>query len=246
MSRILDRHRLGRLMADEMDAFEAANPRSRELYQRAQDSLLDGVPMNWMIKWAGAYPLFVEEAWGARFRDVDGHEYVDFCLGDTGAMAGHGPEATRLAVEAQMRKGITHMLPDRGRDRRRGRAASPVRRPLLAVHPHRHRRQPVRDPARPPHHRPLQGRRPQPLLPRVGGRDVRGDRARRRRGRAPRQHRQAGGARGDDAGRGDQRPRGPRARARTRRRGGLPLRARPHQRRASCSPIPGTTRPSGS
>jgi glutamate-1-semialdehyde 2,1-aminomutase len=111
MSRTLDRTRLQRLMADEMAAFEAANPRSRELHRRAQDSLLDGVPMNWMVKWAGAYPLFVEEAWDARFRDVDGHEYVDFCLGDTGAMAGHGPEATRLAVEAQMRRGITHMLP---------------------------------------------------------------------------------------------------------------------------------------
>jgi glutamate-1-semialdehyde 2,1-aminomutase len=110
-ARTLDRDRLERLMADEMAAFEAANPRSRELHQRAQDSLLDGVPMNWMIKWAGAYPLFVEEASGARFRDVDGHEYVDFCLGDTGAMAGHGPEPTRRAVEAQMRRGITHMLP---------------------------------------------------------------------------------------------------------------------------------------
>jgi glutamate-1-semialdehyde 2,1-aminomutase len=111
MPRILDRTRLERLMAEEMAAFEAANPRSRELFERAQDSLLDGVPMNWMIKWAGAYPLFVEEASGARFRDVDGHEYVDFCLGDTGAMAGHGPEPTRRAVEEQMRRGITHMLP---------------------------------------------------------------------------------------------------------------------------------------
>jgi glutamate-1-semialdehyde 2,1-aminomutase len=67
--------------------------------------------MNWMIKWAGRYPVFVDRAQGARFVDVDGVEYVDFCLGDTGAMAGHGPAATRLAVEAQMRRGITHMLP---------------------------------------------------------------------------------------------------------------------------------------
>jgi glutamate-1-semialdehyde 2,1-aminomutase len=109
--RTLDRDRLARLMAVEMAAFEDANPRSRELHRGALDSLLDGVPMNWMIKWAGPYPLFVEEASGARFRDVDGHEYVDFCLGDTGAMAGHGPQATREAVEAQLRRGITHMLP---------------------------------------------------------------------------------------------------------------------------------------
>ncbi len=110
-NRTLDRARLGRLMASELAAFEQANPRSRALYQRAQGSLLDGVPMNWMVKWAGAFPLFVESASGAHFRDVDGHDYVDLCLGDTGAMAGHGPSATVEAVTAQLRRGITHMLP---------------------------------------------------------------------------------------------------------------------------------------
>ena len=109
--RTIDRARLERLMASELAAFERANPRSLALFERAQGSLLDGVPMNWMVKWAGAFPLFVDSASGARFRDVDGHEYVDLCLGDTGAMAGHGPEATIRAVEAQLRRGITHMLP---------------------------------------------------------------------------------------------------------------------------------------
>ena len=46
------------------------------------------VPMNWMMKWAGAFPPFVREAQGAHFFDVDGNRYVDFCLGDTGAMTG--------------------------------------------------------------------------------------------------------------------------------------------------------------
>jgi glutamate-1-semialdehyde 2,1-aminomutase len=55
--------------------------------------------------------VFVERATGARVVDVDGHEYVDLCLGDTGAMAGHGPPATVAAVERQLRRGITHMLP---------------------------------------------------------------------------------------------------------------------------------------
>ena len=109
--RTFDRSRLEHLMAAEMAAFGQANPRSRALFERAQGSLLDGVPMNWMVKWAGPFPLFVDSASGARFTDVDGHEYADFCLGDTGAMAGHGPEATIRAVERQMRRGITHMLP---------------------------------------------------------------------------------------------------------------------------------------
>ena len=107
----LDRTRLARLMDAEMARFEVANPHSHALWERARGSLFEGVPMNWMVKWAGPFPLFVERAAGAHFHDVDGHEYVDFCLGDTGAMAGHGPDATIRAVERQLRRGITHMLP---------------------------------------------------------------------------------------------------------------------------------------
>jgi glutamate-1-semialdehyde 2,1-aminomutase len=107
----LDRSRLNGLMAGEQADFSARNPRSHELHARAARSLLDGVPMNWMVKWAGSFPLFVAEASGAHFRDVDGHDYVDLCLGDTGAMAGHGPAPTIAAVERQLRLGITHMLP---------------------------------------------------------------------------------------------------------------------------------------
>jgi glutamate-1-semialdehyde 2,1-aminomutase len=98
-------------MATEQQTFRDRNPRSAELFERARHSLLAGVPMNWMVKWAGPFSLFVDEARGAHFTDVDGHEYVDFCLGDTGAMAGHGAEATLRAIDPQLRRGITHMLP---------------------------------------------------------------------------------------------------------------------------------------
>jgi glutamate-1-semialdehyde 2,1-aminomutase len=107
----VDRARLERAMTAEVDRFARAHPRSHALHDEAKRSLLDGVPMNWMSEWASPFPLFVEEASGARFRCVDGHDYVDFCLGDTGAMAGHGPAPTIAAVERQMRRGITHMLP---------------------------------------------------------------------------------------------------------------------------------------
>ena len=109
--RILDRARLAGLMADETERFAAEHPRSHALHERAKASLLDGVPMNWMVRWAGPFPLFVEQASGARFTCVDGHEYVDFYLGDTGAMAGHGPSPTVAAVKRQLGRGITHMLP---------------------------------------------------------------------------------------------------------------------------------------
>src|SRR3954467_13806669 len=107
----IDRARLAALMAAESERFALAHPRSHALHERAKASLLDGVPMNWMSEWASPFPLFVDSAAGASFRCVDGHDYVDFCLGDTGAMAGHGPGPTIAAVERQMRRGITHMLP---------------------------------------------------------------------------------------------------------------------------------------
>jgi hypothetical protein len=102
----LDRARLSSLMAREQAQFEADHPRSASLFGQARHSLLDGVPMPWMVKWAGPFPPYVESAAGARFRCVDGHDYVDFCLGDTGAMAGHGPAPTIIAVERQLRRGI--------------------------------------------------------------------------------------------------------------------------------------------
>jgi glutamate-1-semialdehyde aminotransferase len=107
----LDRDRLARLMAGEVSRFADEHPHSAELHESARRSLLEGVPMPWMVKWASPFPPYVEAASGAHFRCVDGHEYVDLCLGDTGAMAGHGPTATVAAVERQMRRGITHMLP---------------------------------------------------------------------------------------------------------------------------------------
>ena len=108
---MIDRRRLAAALSEELARFRAEHPRSLELFERAKAHLHEGVPMSWMVRWAGAFPLFVERARGARFTDVDGREYVDFCLGDTGAMTGHSPEAAVAAVRAQLERGITFMLP---------------------------------------------------------------------------------------------------------------------------------------
>ncbi len=107
----IDRTRLQSLMEREQKRFVDERPKSKAIYERGKKSLLSGVPMNWMVKWAGAFPPVVREAYGAHFYDVDGHRYVDFCLGDTGAMTGHSPSATVKAIEEQMKRGITLMLP---------------------------------------------------------------------------------------------------------------------------------------
>jgi glutamate-1-semialdehyde 2,1-aminomutase len=107
----VDRGRLAGLLERELASFRSRTPRSRELYERAQSTLVGGVPMPWMMRWAGGYPTFCERAQGARVVDVDGNEYVDLALGDTGAMAGHGPAATVEALARQAARGITTMLP---------------------------------------------------------------------------------------------------------------------------------------
>jgi glutamate-1-semialdehyde aminotransferase len=103
--------RLPELMRREEERFVAEHPRSRELAGRAREHLLGGVPMHWMAKWPGGFPLTVAEAHGSRFVDADGRSYVDFCLGDTGSMTGHGPAPTVRAVAEQAARGITLMLP---------------------------------------------------------------------------------------------------------------------------------------
>lgn len=108
---MIDRARLAELTRRELDRFAATHPRSRELSERARHSLVGGVPMPWMMLWAGGFPPFAAHAQGARITDVDGCEYVDLCLGDTGAMTGHSPPRVLAALREQSERGLTTMLP---------------------------------------------------------------------------------------------------------------------------------------
>lgn len=107
----IDRKRLASLLEKEEEVFRANHKVSFRLFEKGKEHLLAGVPMNWMIKWASPYPVFVKEAKGAHFTDVDGNDYVDLCLGDTGAMTGHSPDLSTAAIIEQVQKGITFMLP---------------------------------------------------------------------------------------------------------------------------------------
>jgi glutamate-1-semialdehyde 2,1-aminomutase len=107
----IDRSRIKELMTDETARFLKTHKKSKELFERAKGSLLAGVPMNWMVRWAGPFPVFVADARGAFIRDVDGNRYLDLCLGDTGSMFGHSPKPVVDAVRRQVSRGITMMLP---------------------------------------------------------------------------------------------------------------------------------------
>jgi glutamate-1-semialdehyde 2,1-aminomutase len=108
---LTDRARLQRLTRAAEAVFTGENPRSRALAEQARSGLFGGVPMHWMADWPTPFPLFVREANGAHFVDVDGHAYADFCLGDTGAMFGHAPPAVAAAMREQAGRGYTTMLP---------------------------------------------------------------------------------------------------------------------------------------
>ncbi|KWX19607.1 aminotransferase [Mycolicibacterium wolinskyi] len=110
-TRTADRDQIRAIRQREEERFAHDRPKSFELVQRARRSLLGGVPMNWMTKWPGGFPPFIASARGARLVDVDGNAYIDFCYGDTGAMAGHAPAGSVGAIADRAADGITFMLP---------------------------------------------------------------------------------------------------------------------------------------
>ena len=108
---MINRDKIKIQYAKEMKTFEEKHPKSKEIFERAKGSLLQGVPMNWMVKWAGSYPVCVANAKGAHFQDVDGNDYLDLCLGDTGSMIGHATEPAVRAITEYVKQGVTFMLP---------------------------------------------------------------------------------------------------------------------------------------
>ncbi len=102
---------IDKLIDAEQARFAATHPRSAQAWAQGREHFLYGGPSHWMRRWAGGFPVYVDEAVGCHVRDIDGHNYVDFCLGDTGGMCGHAPEAATRAAMKQLQRGTTHMMP---------------------------------------------------------------------------------------------------------------------------------------
>ncbi len=109
--RIVTDEQLAKLRAKEDELFNSRTKKSKAAFDKAHESLLNGVPMPWMGDWGTEHPIYLEKAQGNKCVDIDGNEYIDFCLGDTGAMFGHSPKATADKVAEQVRNGITTMMP---------------------------------------------------------------------------------------------------------------------------------------
>jgi glutamate-1-semialdehyde 2,1-aminomutase len=105
------RDRLDRLFEAERMDYVQKHPRSLQLAGNGIAGFYAGVPMHWMLDWSMPFPFLVAEAQGSVLRDVDGNEYADFCLGDTGSMFGHSPPPVVEAIRRQAGRGLTYMLP---------------------------------------------------------------------------------------------------------------------------------------
>jgi glutamate-1-semialdehyde 2,1-aminomutase len=110
---VINPERLTQLIGREREMYRAGHPGSLAAFEQAGEHLLGGVPMTWMRMWPGGFPLYLATARGAGLTDIDGNAFIDFCLGDTGAMAGHSPAAVQAAVAQRYNElgGATTMLP---------------------------------------------------------------------------------------------------------------------------------------
>ena len=103
--------RIAELMKSEVERFIEQHPKSQAVADQSHSSLLAGVPMPWMKRWAGPFPVVADRAEGGSIFDIDGNKYVDFCLGDTGSMTGHANAPISQAISLQAQRGFTTMLP---------------------------------------------------------------------------------------------------------------------------------------
>ena len=99
------------MLARENAIFTRRNPNSKRLSDETAKNWLRGVPMHWMVDWGTPFPLFVAKANGVDVTDADGNAYIDFCLGDTGAMFGHSPQPVVDALQREAASGFTTMMP---------------------------------------------------------------------------------------------------------------------------------------
>ena len=109
IERMIDRDRLRELRAREESASPTCTPAPPSWPSGPAARCWPGVPMPWMTRWPGRFPRVLRQRRPAPgSTDVDGLEYVDLCLGDTGAMTGHALPQVAEAIAARARTGHHH------------------------------------------------------------------------------------------------------------------------------------------
>ena len=99
------------LLPRERQLYAERRPKALALSNRKGEGLFANVPMHWMLDWPMPFPMVIDRASGVELVDIDGNAMVDLCLGDTGAMFGHGPAPILEALAGVAHRGLTTMLP---------------------------------------------------------------------------------------------------------------------------------------
>jgi glutamate-1-semialdehyde 2,1-aminomutase len=88
---------------------ELAVSRSQELFEKAKTLMPGGV--NSPVRAYAPYPFFTKQAEGSRLTDVDGNEYIDYCLAYGALLFGHVDSVVTEAVRAQLELGSLYGTP---------------------------------------------------------------------------------------------------------------------------------------
>jgi len=105
------RRRAAQRTAELREKFTARRPNSRRAAEQQRTHLPAGTAMHWFSQWPLPFPVYLETAQGNRVIDADGIEYLDFCLGDSAALFGHGLPEVADRVAKRLRSGAQAMLP---------------------------------------------------------------------------------------------------------------------------------------
>lgn len=84
---------------------------SKDLYEDAKRLIPGGV--NSPVRAFDPYPFFISEGEGSRITDVDGNEYLDYCLGYGPLILGHKPPVVMKAILEQLKKGTHFGIPNK-------------------------------------------------------------------------------------------------------------------------------------
>src|SRR6202051_2942528 len=93
----------------ELETFERRTPKSAAAHKKNLKRIPLGVASNYRAY--DPYPIFVKDAQGSRFRDLDGNEYIDHNLCFGALMAGHCHPAVMKAVEKRLSTGTMFGMP---------------------------------------------------------------------------------------------------------------------------------------
>ena len=93
----------------ELETFERRTPKSAEAHKKNLKRIPLGVASNYRAY--DPHPIFVQDARGSRFRDLDGNEYIDHNLCFGALMAGHCHPAVMSAVQSRLSTGTMYGMP---------------------------------------------------------------------------------------------------------------------------------------